>query len=154
VHPIFFAEFSAFARQLTDAFREIGIRVRPVNRTMSEYLEYEKRPEVDLFVGRWQADYPDADSFVYGVMHTDVGFVGRYVGSPDLDALADRGRAENDPRVRHSIYRQVEDLIAREALMIPLFYDQVYCFAAPDVQGLGSLGAAPVVPYDSLWISR
>ena len=154
VHPIFFAEFSAFARQLTDAFREIGIRVRPVNRTMSEYLEHEKRPDVDLFVGRWQADYPDADSFVHGVMHTDVGFVGRYVGSPDIDALADRGRAETDPRVRHSIYRQVEDLIAREALMIPLFYDQVYCFAAPDVQGLGSLGAAPVVPYDSLWIAR
>jgi len=56
--------------------------------------------------------------------------------------------------VRHSIYRNVEEIIAREALMLPLFHEQVYCFARPDVEGLGSLGSAPVVPYDSLRIRR
>ena len=154
IHPIFFAEFAAFARPLTDAYREIGIQVRPANRTMAEYLEFEKRPEVDMVVGRWQGDYPDADTFVHGVLHSETGFMGRYVGSPDLDALADQGRAETDPRVRHSIYRKVEELIARDALLLPLFHDQVYCFAAPEVQGLGGLGSAPVIPYDSIWISR
>jgi peptide/nickel transport system substrate-binding protein len=153
-HPIFFSEFAAFARALSEAYREIGIQVKPANRTMEEYLEYEKRPDVDLVVGRWQADYPDADTFVHGVLHSETGFMGRYVGTPEIDALAEQGRAETDPRVRHAIYRKVEDLIARDALMIPLFHDQVYCFAAPDVQGLGALGSAPVVPYDSLWIAR
>ena len=154
IHPVFFAEFAAFARPLIEGYREIGIQVRPANRTMAEYLEFEKRPEVDMVVGRWQGDYPDADTFVHGVLHSETGFMGRYVGSPDLDALADQGRAETDPRVRHSIYRKVEELIARDALLLPLFHDQVYCFAAPEVQGLGGLGSAPVIPYDSIWISR
>ncbi|MFY9551103.1 MAG: ABC transporter substrate-binding protein, partial [Thermoanaerobaculia bacterium] len=154
IHPIFFGEFSAFLRQLTEAFRQIGFLVRPANRTMAEYLEFEKKPDVDLYVGRWNADYPDADTFVHGVLHSESGFLGRYAGRPDLDQLAEQGRAELDPRMRHSVYRRVEDLIAREALLLPLFHDQVYCFVRPDVEGLDSLGANPVVRYDTLWIRR
>ncbi len=121
---------------------------------MAEYLAFEKKPDVDLFVGRWNADYPDADTFVHGVLHSESGFLGRYVGRPDVDELADQGRTEIDPRVRHSIYRRVEDLIAREALLLPLFHDQVYCFARPDIEGLDALGANPVVRYDALRVRR
>ncbi|MGH9366512.1 MAG: ABC transporter substrate-binding protein, partial [Thermoanaerobaculia bacterium] len=133
VHPIFFGEFSAFARELTEAFREIGFLIRPMNRTMAEYLELSRKGETDLNVGRWNADYPDADTFVHGVLHSEAHLLGRYVGDRDLDQLAERGRAETDPRVRHTIYRQVEERIAREALVLPLFHDQVYCFARPEV---------------------
>ena len=81
--------------------------------------------------------------------------MGRYVGSPDLDALADQGRAETDPRVRHSIYRKVEELIARDALLLPLFHDQVYCFARPEVEGLTTIGQSNAsVPYEDLWIRK
>jgi peptide/nickel transport system substrate-binding protein len=154
IHPVFFGEFAAFFRQLTEAFREIGIEVKPANRTMAEYLEYERKPEVDLFVGRWNADYPDADTFVHGVLHSASGFVGRYAGNPDIDALAEQGRAETDPRVRHAIYRKVEEMIVREALLLPLFHEQVYAFARPDVEGLTGVGSTPVVPYDALSIRR
>ena len=48
--------------------------------------------------------------------------------------------------MRHSIYRQVEEIIAREALLLPLFHDQVYCFARPEVEGLGSVSQGnPIV---------
>jgi ABC-type oligopeptide transport system substrate-binding subunit len=154
VHPVFFGEFSAFFRELTEAFREIGFRIRPINRTMAEYLELQRIGEGDLNVGRWTADYADADNFVHTLFHTDAGFFGKYLGGPKINQLAERGRAETDPRVRHSIYRQVEELIAREALLLPLFYTQVYCFARPEVQGLDSLGSNPVVPYEDLWIRR
>jgi ABC-type transport system substrate-binding protein len=154
VHPVFFGEYAAFFGQLTDALREIGIQIRPVTRTMAEFLEFERKPDADLFVGRWNADYPDADTFVHGVLHSEAGFVGRWAGGPEIDALAEQGRAETDPRVRHSIYRQVEEIVARDALLLPLFHEQVYCFARPDVEGLGSLGSAPVVRYDNLWVRR
>ncbi len=154
VHPVFYGEFSAFFRELTEAFREIGFRVRALNRTMAEYLELQRVGEGDLNVGRWTADYADADNFVHTLFHTDAGFFGKYIGAPEINELAERGRAETDPRVRHSIYRQVEELIAREALLLPLFYDQVYCFARPEVEGLDSLGSNPVVPYEDLWIRR
>jgi hypothetical protein len=46
-------------------------------------------------------------------------------------------------------------LIAREALLLPLFHDQVYCFARPEVEGLTSVGQSnPVVAYENLQIRR
>jgi len=155
VHPVFYGEFSAFARELTEAFREIGFLIRPMNKTMAEYMELSRSGETDLNVSRWNADYPDADTFVYGLLHSEAGFLGRYAGSPALDQLADRGRAETDPRVRHSIYRQVEETIAREALLLPLFHDQVYCFARPEVEGLATVSQGnPSVAYENLRIRR
>ena len=97
VHPIFYGEFSAFARELTEAFREIGFLIRPMNKTMAEYIELTRKGETDLNVGRWNADYPDADTFVHGLLHSETGFLGRYAGSPDLDHLADRGRSGDGP---------------------------------------------------------
>jgi ABC-type transport system substrate-binding protein len=155
VHPVFFGEFSAFARALFDAFREIGFVIRPANRTMAEYIDLTKTGETDLNVGRWNADFPDADTFVYGVLHSEGGFLGRYASGPGLDSLAERGRAETDPRVRHSIYRQVEEAIAAEVLLLPLFHDQVYCFARPEVEGLTAVGqSSPVVAYETLSLRR
>jgi hypothetical protein len=29
-------------------------------------------------MGRWLADYPDADTFAYGVLHSKEGLVGRF----------------------------------------------------------------------------
>ena len=154
VHPIFFGELSGFFRELSEALREIGYRLRPLNKTMAEYMDLQRRGEGDLSIGRWNADYADSDNFVHTLFHSAAGFFGRYVGMPELDELAERGRAETDPRVRDAIYREVEEILSREGLLIPFFYSQVYCFARPEVQGLGKLGSNPIVAYENLWIRR
>ena len=155
VHPVFFGEFSAYFRELTEAFQGIGFRIKPINKTMDEYSELQLTGDGDLNIGRWNADYPDADNFVHTLLHSGSGYLGRFVANPEIDALAERGRAETDPRVRHSIYRRVEELIAREALLLPLFHDQTYCFARPEVEGLASVSQGnPIVDYENLSIRR
>ncbi len=155
VHPIFFSEFSAFFRELAETFRDIGYVIRPVNKTMAEYLKLTDAGDTDMDVGRWTADYPDADTFMFGLLQSEAGAFRNYLGSPELDELARQGRAETDPRVRHSLYRQAEELIAREALLVPLFNDQVYCFARPELEGLTTIGQSnSVIPYENLWIRR
>ena len=122
---------------------------------MAEYIELQRAGEADLNIGRWVADYPDADNFVHTLLHSDSGFLGKYLGNAELDALAERGRIETDPRIRQSIYRRAEELIAREALLVPLFHDQVYCFARPEVEGLESVSQGnPIVDYERLSIRR
>ncbi len=155
VHPVFFGEFSAYFRDLVEGFREIGFRIKALNRTMAEYIELQGAGEGDLNIGRWNADYPDADNFVLTLLHSGSGFLGRFTANRELDALAEAGRAETDPRVRHSIYRRVEELIVREALLVPLFHDQTYCFARPEVEGLASVSQGnPIVDYENLSIRR
>ncbi len=155
VHPIFYGEFSAFFRELAAAFRDIGYVIKPANKTMTEYLRLSEAGETDIDVGRWTADYPDADTFMFGVLESEAGAFRNYLGSPEIDQLSRQGRVETDPRLRHSLYRQVEELIARQALILPLFHDQVYCFARPELEGLTTIGQSnAVIPYEDLWIRR
>jgi ABC-type transport system substrate-binding protein len=71
-------------------------------------------------------------------------------GTPELDQLIQAGRQDTDPHSRHTIYRQIEDVIAREALMRPLFHEQVYRFVHPDVEGLTVSDWQPIVSYSTL----
>ena len=154
VHPSYFGEYAALLNELSEAFREMGFAIHPVNTTMKGFLDLLKRGDVDLGVGRWVADYPDADTFANGVLHSQEGFWGRMVGSQEIDELVERGRSEVNPDVRHSIYRELEDLIARDALLIPLFHEQVYHFVRPEVEG-HSLGfALPTVAYENLSVRK
>ncbi|MCA1582665.1 MAG: ABC transporter substrate-binding protein, partial [Acidobacteria bacterium] len=129
LHPIFSGELSALAREASERFREMGFVLKPVSKTMAEYLDVNRRADADLAIGRWSADYPDADTFVYGVLHSTAGILGRFIANPEIDRLIDQARAETDPRARHSLYRKVEEIVARESLLLPLFHDQVYAFA-------------------------
>ena len=155
VHPVFFGEFSNFYRELAEAFREVGYRIKPVNRTMAEYLQHSDLGDVDVDIGRWTADYPDSDTFLFGAFHSGSGAFRNTVGNAAIDQLAEQARLETDPRVRHSLYRQAEERIAQEALLLPLFHDQVYCFARPEVEGLTTIGQSNAsVPYEDLWIRK
>jgi ABC-type oligopeptide transport system substrate-binding subunit len=149
VHPVFMGNYAGLARELANAFSERGVRLRVVNKTMAEYEDAITRGTVDLAVGRWGADYPDADTFVY-ILHSAGGFLGRLCGSPEIDRLAERGRAETTPVQRHALYRQVEETMAREALLLPLFHEQAYRFAQPDVGGLNVSFGIPLVAYEEL----
>ncbi|MCM3877119.1 MAG: ABC transporter substrate-binding protein, partial [Thermoanaerobaculia bacterium] len=151
-NPIMFGEFGAFTKELTQAFRVMGYSIRVVNKTMAEFMDAQIEAPTDISIGRWVADYPDSDTFAQGVLHSRMGVNGRYCGMPEIDALTERGRSEIDPKTRESIYREVEEIIARQALMIPLFHEQVYRFARPEVEGLAVGFGQPIVQYESLTI--
>ena len=146
-------EYSAVAKELFGIFAAKGVHLRVVNKTMSEFLQAGNSGSADVAVGRWIGDYPDADTFVHGMLHSQGGSIGRHCGSPELDRLIERGRIEMDARARHSIYREVEETIARDALLLPLFHEQVYRFARPEVEGLDGLNFSfPEVSYENLRI--
>ncbi len=149
VHPVFTSGFASTASALLKAFGEIGVKIRPVTQTREQFLTAVNEGSVDLGIGRWIADYPDADSFAY-LLHSTAGLTGRLVGSPEVDQLLARGRSETDAEARHAIYRQVEEIVARDALILPLFHEQSYRFARPEVEGLVVTPFTPAVLYEQL----
>lgn len=149
LNPTYFRGHSAVADALTTAFREIGVSFSVVNTTYAEYSDAMLKGAVDVVFDRWIADYPDSDSFVHE-FHTREGTDGRLCGTPELDRLIERGRSEPAPALRHSIYREIEERIARETLILPLFHEQVYRFARPEVEGLSLSVAGSAVDYASL----
>ena len=151
VHPILSREYSTFLQAITAGFEEVGVTIQPEPITMPKLLEAVAEASVDLALARWVADYPDADAFAY-LLHSQEGWLGGMCGSPEIDRLIERGRTETDIRTRHSIYQEIERIIAREALLIPLFHEQVYRFARPEVSGMRVSFTYPVVAYEELTI--
>lgn len=118
---------------------------------MEEYLAAAREGSTDLSVGRWIADYPDADTFAY-ILHSGAGFVGHLCGTPEVDRLLAQGRSEGDPDARHAIYRQIEEILVRDALLLPLFHEQSYRFARPEIEGLTVSAFQPTVAYEHLTV--
>jgi len=153
VHPLMFGQYAHVANELKAALREHGIRIRVMNKTMPEYLQLTSQAtDIDMTVGRWIGDYPDSDTFTYGVLHSQGGTVGRLCSSPETDSLVEQGRAEIDPAARDVIYRKIEEIVARDAMLLPLFYEQSYRFARPEVENLTMNFSHPEVSYENLSI--
>jgi ABC-type transport system substrate-binding protein len=149
IHPKFQGPLVAIARELTTAFESCGFVLRSVTRTMAEYNDVWTRGGVDLALARWNADYPDADSFA-GILHSTRGWFGRLCSSSEIDRLIDRARGETTPVVRHALYRDVEELVAREAQVLPLFYEQAYRIAQPELEGMSLSLGFPTVALEEL----
>jgi ABC-type transport system substrate-binding protein len=150
-HPVYFEGYSALARELWSALAQAGFKVRCPKLTIDEALKVQRQASVDLVLARWNADYPDADNFAYR-LHSQGGNLGRLCGSPEIDRLIESGRTETTAAIRHSIYRRIEEIIAREGLLVPLFHEQAYRFARPEVEGLSIVFGSPTVVYEELRI--
>jgi ABC-type transport system substrate-binding protein/serine/threonine protein kinase len=153
LNPVFFGEYATLSREISRSLRERQITIRPMNKTMDEWIEAVAQGSVDVVLGRWAADYPDADTFA-NILAAKAGLLGKLCGSTEVDRLIDRGRSETSPAARHAVYRQIEEIIARERLLLPLFHEQTYRFARPEVEGLSLSYGGIAVDYSSLRINR
>jgi ABC-type transport system substrate-binding protein len=151
LNPVFFSEYAALAREISRSLRVHQITIRAVNKTMEEWMEAVSQGSVDVVLGRWAADYPDADTFA-NILATKEGLLGHLCGSAEVDRLIARGRSETSPAARHAVYRQIEEIIARDRLLLPLFHEQTYRFARPEVEGLSLSYGGIAVDYSSLRI--
>jgi ABC-type transport system substrate-binding protein len=150
-HPIYFEGYSPLANELWNAFAGAGVKVRCNRLSMEDFLAAGRVASVDLALARWNADYPDADNFAYR-LHSQGGTLGRMCGSAEVDRLIEEGRTETAPAIRHAIYRQIEEIIQRDALLLPLFHDQAYRFARPEVEDFSIVFGHPTVLYEELRI--
>lgn len=142
VNPVFIGEYAAFTHEIARSLHEHNVTVRIVNKTMEEWQDAVANGSVDLVLGRWVGDYPDADTFA-SILATKEGLLGTVCGLAEVDRLIARGRSETSPAARHAVYRQIEEIIVRERPMLPLFHEQAYRFARPEVEGMS-------LTYDSL----
>jgi ABC-type oligopeptide transport system substrate-binding subunit len=150
VHPIFEAQYAPAARILFAELRRLGVRLK----LRTGLFNDQRKAECDLYFGRWNGDYPDPDTFIQGVLHSQAGAFAEICGLPVLDAMSERARAESDPRTRHALYREIERKIRDDAWLVPLFHDKHYYLGASNLRGIDdALGTTTRgVDYAPLWI--
>ncbi len=146
--------YASLTSRLFSAFEEIGVHLRLLD-ARSEYYanQAEALAAADLLFTRWIADYPDAHGFV-ALLQRDGGLIGGLCGSERTDRLIEKGESETDPKIRHEVYREIEDILVEDALILPLFHEQSYRFAAPNVRGFALNQFPPIVSYETLWLDE
>ncbi|MBR1850041.1 MAG: ABC transporter substrate-binding protein [Bacteroidales bacterium] len=96
---------------------------------------------VDWFRGSWVADYPDAENYLSLFVSDNFCPAGpnyTHFSSPAYDRLYRQAKAEPDPAVRTTLYRQLDSLAMAEAPVVVLYYDQILHFTHRNVSGLRS----------------
>ena len=145
--------YSTLPREMFKMAAQAGFQVQYIElKQLFEPRTY--TAQADILVQRWLADYPDPDTFMHDLLHSVKGIVGPICGNEELDRLIEKGRIETNPNVRSSIYRQIEEHLKKEVILIPLFHEQTYCFVRPGIEGLELNYFVPTVSYERLSIRR
>jgi ABC-type transport system substrate-binding protein len=132
------ATLARLAQSIQGYLNAAGIRTKIVQRDASSAREAARNGQVDLFVKTWYADYPDADAFLYPLLHSaSKGAGGNYsfYASPAVDSLIGLARRTPDDTQRAALSRQADSVAFADAPMAYLFfYDNLYAIQ-PWIQG-------------------
>ena len=149
--PVYNAQYKRFWDRLCRTWTDAGIQLEIVPAsTVAEADTILTESAVDLSAHRWIADFLDTDGIVGRVLHSEGGDLRKICSTPEIDRLIEAGRREVDFALRHAIYRKIEETLARDALLIPLFHEQAYRFCRPGVEGLRLTYGTPEVRYEEL----
>ncbi len=108
----------------------VGIRTRIVQRESAAVRGAARKGQVDMVLKDWYADYPDAEDFLYPLLHSaNKGAGGNvsFYSNPTFDAVVTASRHELDETKRNALYRQADSIAFDAAPMVFLyFYDELY----------------------------
>lgn len=74
----------------------------------------------------WCADYPDPENFADILFHTGSKMNHSHYSNPDVDALLEQARVEQDFEARKDIYWQIERMIIDDVPIVPLGHSRAY----------------------------
>ncbi|MDB4899588.1 MAG: ABC-type transporter, periplasmic subunit [Gemmatimonadetes bacterium] len=115
-----------------------GIRAKIVQRESAAAREAARKGQTDLFVKDWYADYPDAENFLYPLLHSANKGVGgnvSFYANARFDSLVTRARGEQDEAKRVELYRQADELAFRDAPMVFLYFYNELNAVQPWIKG-------------------
>jgi peptide/nickel transport system substrate-binding protein/oligopeptide transport system substrate-binding protein len=124
----------AIQANLADA----GIRATIRQRDASSVREAARNGQADLTLKEWWADYPDAENFLYPLLHSKNKGAGgnvSFYSNPKFDALVDQAHREQDESKRNDLYKQADALQLNDAPMIYLFFYKDMYVVQPWIHG-------------------
>jgi peptide/nickel transport system substrate-binding protein/oligopeptide transport system substrate-binding protein len=122
--------FPRVAEALQGYLTDAGIRVKLVQREASAMREAARNGQTDLVLKDWWADYPDAENFLYPLLHSASAGVGGNVSfyhNAEYDRIVSAARREANDERRVALYRQADAIAFADAPMLFLFfYNELY----------------------------
>jgi len=144
--------YGRIAETVQAYLNQAGIRTKIVQRESAAAREAARNGQTDMILKDWYADYPDAENFLYPLLHSANKGVGGNVSffqHAEFDRLVSTARREPDEAKRNVLYQQADSLAFHEAPMVFLyFYNELYA-VQPWLKGF----KPPVIFNGQRWIN-
>jgi len=127
--------YAEFASYIANELQQVGVRIQVETVQKSLLLEETAKSDALFFRGSWIADYPDAENYLsdfYGKNPAPPNYT-RYK-NPQFDKLYEKALAEKNDSLRYKIYQQADQLMIKDAPVVPLWYDMVIHLVHPYVK--------------------
>ena len=110
----------------------LGVQVNLLAQEFQAYIGSLFTDPTHIWTLTYGADYPDADNWLRGVMHSQSPFNFGGFSSGEFDAAVEQAAGETDQAVRVDLYRQAERILTEEvAAMLPLFHGTTVVLTKP-----------------------
>ncbi len=123
-------QFPRIAQTIQAYLARVGIRVKLVQRDASSMREAARNGKTDIALKDWYADYPDAENFLYPLLHSANRGVGgnvSFFSDATFDSVVSKARREPDDQKRIALYREADSLAHVQAPMLFMFfYTELY----------------------------
>ncbi|RZB20414.1 peptide-binding protein [Streptomyces sp. F001] len=126
-------EFEQLQQQLNDSgLFDVSIEGTP----WDTFVPAERNGEYDVFGMGWFPDFPDADSFVAPFLDKDNFLKSPYANSEIRNSLIPESRREADRLGAADSLNRIQDIVAEDVPMLPLWQGKQYVAARDDVTGV------------------
>ena len=118
--------YSDIASYIARQLEEIGLNVQVDVVQKSLLLEMTSGSRALFFRGSWIADYPDAENYL-SVFYSKNPAPPNYTRykNPVFDELFERAIAETNDSLRYELYKKADQVMIKDAPVVPLWYDVV-----------------------------
>lgn len=129
--------YEDIASYVQKQLKDIGINIRLELVLPAFQREMMSKSQAPFFRGSWIADYPDAESYL-AMFYSKHDAPPNYTRFSDaeFDSLYESAINEDDVVIRYDLYRKMDQIIMDNAVVAPLFYDEVARFVRKGVNGM------------------
>lgn len=120
---------------------DIGLKIRIEVNPAFSHREMVASSKLNFFRGSWIADYPDAENYLslfYSKNFSPNGPNYTHFSDHTYDKLYEKALSEIDDSLRMKLYNQMDMIVIKNAVVVPLYYDRVLHFTSKKISGLNA----------------
>ena len=112
----------------------LGVTVDLPQLQFGQFLQDLDEGDFQTFSLGWVADYVDPQNFLDIKLHSQSSNNETMYSNPEVDALLEEARTEQDQAKRLELYQQAEEIVVQDVPWVPLFHGKGNALTKPYVQ--------------------
>jgi len=134
------SNYLSFCEFIQRELEKVGLKINVDVMPEATLRASRSNGKVDMFRSSWVADYMDAENYLsifYSKNFAPDGSNYFHFKNKTVDSLYNKAFTISNIEERKKLYTTIDSIAMDNAIMVPLFYDEVVRFTRKNVEGLG-----------------